>query len=467
MSMRLPAGHSAPPTQASDLQRGSGAGRRDMPPGIGSERFHEEVQQTLRSSGRRQKPGASPASGRSEVRENRSGPAGPDEPRTPDADGARQTHSAGVPNRSSEADDAGPGHQEGSGAHRHTGGQAVSEGAESGAVLSVSPVSSPIAALPPPQAAVGSQLMSLDLSGVSPDPVDGEPPRFFAPELLPASAGAEAAVQNFEMATGPLAPSLFSLDTGTPISPGGTAGVDAASSHAGLSLDAHTIIEGTPREQSTPEEVRVEAVWSYDHEKAPPQHNEMTVQPGEPGIDGLTLDQPRPAESGSTQAAAQLESSPTSLGTRAAEAVPLAHLPGRIARLAGELGEARTTGLRLRLDPPSLGEIRVQIETTGHGIDIRIVTQSGEAAALLSDRQQQLREELARNGLVLQQFSTAVGSHSGHSPGAGSGGSQFGWQQAGRSTVTGVSFDPAWTGTPAAGPADSRLLRAGRLDARA
>ena len=87
-----------------------------------------------------------------------------------------------------------------------------------------------------------------------------------------------------------------------------------------------------------------------------------------------------------------------------------AHLPAQIARVAAELGEGRTAGMRLRLDPPSLGEVRVQIEATGRGIEVRIVAQTGQACALLSDRQSQLRDELWRSGITLHSFSASVTS---------------------------------------------------------
>jgi len=103
-----------------------------------------------------------------------------------------------------------------------------------------------------------------------------------------------------------------------------------------------------------------------------------------------------------------------------------AHLPAQIARVAAELGEGRSAGMRLRLDPPSLGEVRVQIEATGRGIDVRIVARSGEACALLSDRQSQLRDELWRSGLTLHSFSASVDSEAGSGAGARSGSRQPG-----------------------------------------
>src|SRR5207253_2458974 len=54
-------------------------------------------------------------------------------------------------------------------------------------------------------------------------------------------------------------------------------------------------------------------------------------------------------------------------------------------------------------------------ESSGQGIEVRIVAQSQEACALLAHGQQQLREELERTGLALQSFSTSVSADAGHS----------------------------------------------------
>jgi hypothetical protein len=97
-----------------------------------------------------------------------------------------------------------------------------------------------------------------------------------------------------------------------------------------------------------------------------------------------------------------------------ADPVSLRDLPARIVRLAGELREAGPSEVRLRLDPSSMGEVRIRIESTRHGIEVRIVAQSQEACVLLNDGQPWLREELARHGVSLQSFSTSVAAEGGH-----------------------------------------------------
>jgi flagellar hook-length control protein FliK len=92
-----------------------------------------------------------------------------------------------------------------------------------------------------------------------------------------------------------------------------------------------------------------------------------------------------------------------------AEVVTLPNMPARLAQLAAGLPDRGSVGVRLRLDPPSLGEIRVHIESTTQGIQVRIVAQSPEACALLADGQSKLSKELWRQGLSLDSFAASVG----------------------------------------------------------
>jgi hypothetical protein len=90
--------------------------------------------------------------------------------------------------------------------------------------------------------------------------------------------------------------------------------------------------------------------------------------------------------------------------------VPFAQLPVQIAHVSARLGDQGSGTMRLRLDPPHLGQIHVQVEASDEGISVRIVAQSGDACALLGDQRSQLKEELGRSGLTLHTFSTSVGA---------------------------------------------------------
>jgi hypothetical protein len=97
--------------------------------------------------------------------------------------------------------------------------------------------------------------------------------------------------------------------------------------------------------------------------------------------------------------------------------ISLVHVLVRIAQIATALGAPGTRAVRLRLDPPALGEIQVHVESSSQGITVRIVTQSHEARALLSDHQAELGRELWRHGLALQSFSASVaGDADGEAP---------------------------------------------------
>jgi hypothetical protein len=109
-------------------------------------------------------------------------------------------------------------------------------------------------------------------------------------------------------------------------------------------------------------------------------------------------------------------SSPLASGTASGRtpAVPLPHVSARVAQIAASLNEPGSRSVRLRLDPPSLGEVRVHVESSAHGVTVRIVAQSHEACALLSDQQSELSRELWRHGLTLQSFSASLAGDGRH-----------------------------------------------------
>lgn len=104
----------------------------------------------------------------------------------------------------------------------------------------------------------------------------------------------------------------------------------------------------------------------------------------------------------------QNASSPAALRTSLDRPIPYAQLPVQIAHLSGRLGDRGSGSMRLRLDPPHLGEIHLQVEASAEGITVRIVAQSGDACALLADQRNHLKEELGRSGLTLHSFTTSV-----------------------------------------------------------
>jgi flagellar hook-length control protein FliK len=103
---------------------------------------------------------------------------------------------------------------------------------------------------------------------------------------------------------------------------------------------------------------------------------------------------------------AAAESARKESSVRLAEPLTRGQAPVRLAELAAQADGKME--VRLRLDPPNLGEVRVHIES-GHGrVDVRIVTATPEARAALTDGRSYLRSELERQGVSLGSFS--VGS---------------------------------------------------------
>jgi len=156
-------------------------------------------------------------------------------------------------------------------------------------------------------------------------------------------------------------------------------------------------------------------------------------------------------------------SSPMASGAASgrAPAVPLPHVPARVAQIAASLNEPGSRSVRLRLDPPSLGEVRVHVESSAHGVTVRIVAQSHEACALLSDQQSDLSRELWRHGLTLQSFSATLAGDGRHDRKTDRDDASFERRSGAVRSVdgAGAAVPPLHSPLPAA--------RAGRLDARA
>jgi hypothetical protein len=108
-----------------------------------------------------------------------------------------------------------------------------------------------------------------------------------------------------------------------------------------------------------------------------------------------------------TSASASSDASPTSGVTRD-------EVPQQVARLSAamvrELSGDGVKEIRVRLDPPSLGEIRLHVEMDGGEVRIQVVAASPETASMLNDGQSNLRDELARQGLALGDFSAGTES---------------------------------------------------------
>lgn len=131
-----------------------------------------------------------------------------------------------------------------------------------------------------------------------------------------------------------------------------------------------------------------------DEDRSEARGGEPGAAPGEP----VMPPQPRLAEPQHT--------SRPETAARPELPVTRGELAVRIAELARP--EQPRMEVRLRLDPASLGEVRVQIDARGDSVDVRIVAATPEAREALADSRSQLRQELERQGLSLGQFNVSA-----------------------------------------------------------
>jgi hypothetical protein len=103
-------------------------------------------------------------------------------------------------------------------------------------------------------------------------------------------------------------------------------------------------------------------------------------------------------------AAAREPQSPVALAPEAR--VTMASIPHVLVRMASD-ADQKTQSVKLRLDPPRLGEIFVDLKLGENGLSLRIVSQSPEVRDLLQQDLPRLQELLKASGLNLQLFSAS------------------------------------------------------------
>ncbi|WP_394795147.1 flagellar hook-length control protein FliK [Armatimonas sp.] len=88
--------------------------------------------------------------------------------------------------------------------------------------------------------------------------------------------------------------------------------------------------------------------------------------------------------------------------------IRLPELPQQLVPIVRRLNDAGNQELRVRLDPPHLGELSVVLESGQDGISIRIVAQTRETLLLLQDQRGALQEELSRQNLSIASFTASL-----------------------------------------------------------
>jgi flagellar hook-length control protein FliK len=110
-------------------------------------------------------------------------------------------------------------------------------------------------------------------------------------------------------------------------------------------------------------------------------------------------------------------------GGRSAQGAPLqgveqSRFVERVAR-AFRFAESRDGVVRLRLSPPELGSVRLEIRLLGGGLAARFEAETPMAKSILVDNLPLLRDRLAEQGVRLEQFDVELTERHSGSPGEG------------------------------------------------
>ena len=84
-----------------------------------------------------------------------------------------------------------------------------------------------------------------------------------------------------------------------------------------------------------------------------------------------------------------------------------------IVRQAGFMLKNGQSVASIRLDPPSLGKLKLEIVTEHSRIAGKITVETKEAKDIIENRLSELRESLAQNGLKVESFDVQVGHNGG------------------------------------------------------
>jgi flagellar hook-length control protein FliK len=150
--------------------------------------------------------------------------------------------------------------------------------------------------------------------------------------------------------------------------------------------------------------------------------------------------------SGSTQLNVQSGLTPGPGGPDSSEAVPQERIVEHMVRVARASVGRGQWQVQIRLSPPELGRIRLDVDVRQDVMNMRVVADTAEARELISSRVGQLRESLQQHGITVdrvevepRRVSTSSGPQSDVDDGARQGANQSGAQQEG-----GRGFSFAW-----------------------
>ena len=127
------------------------------------------------------------------------------------------------------------------------------------------------------------------------------------------------------------------------------------------------------------------------------------------GGDGITAVEGKPAVNQGQAAAGQGSAKGTAEGVDAAKFVQ------RVASAFAALGQ-RTGPVRLKLYPPELGSLRMEITVKNGTMSARVEAETAAAKSVLMDNLPILRERLAEQGIKVDRFDVSLSDHSQGGP---------------------------------------------------
>ena len=191
---------------------------------------------------------------------------------------------------------------------------------------------------------------------------------------------------------------------------------------------------GTPTSGKTPQELPKEVLDALEalpdaKAKAAPEETKHTIASSEAAAlpqtpaPALPSNAPAQTETGATTAptaavAGTSGPAPAQASAPAASSMPpapiaLRELPQQLIPIIRRVNAEGNQELRIRLDPPRLGELNLVVESGQDGISVRVVTQSRETLLLLQDQRSALQDELSRQNLTVSSFSASLAGDTG------------------------------------------------------
>jgi flagellar hook-length control protein FliK len=298
--------------------------------------------------------------------------------------------------------------------------QAVDAGAKGQAAQVAAPV---LAATATATAAAGAA------QAEAPQPAIGNPQAAALPQAGPvASAPAQPAQPSPEVpvtapkAAAPAAPEVKTQEA-TPGTPAPTAQAPAAPAQPKAPVQAHDApAQQNAGQQQLPQQPQ-QGPADAQPVAAPAAPAQSKVEAPQPAIGNPQAAAPPQAVAAPAQPATAPAPAPAPVpapvpGARLAQAVATVQQIVRISQSNG------ITQARVQLHPEDLGQINIHLRSTPDGVVAKVVADASQAAAVLRDGGDELRRQLAQQGINLTHFDVGTAGQEQRGAAFGNGGSQ-------------------------------------------